>query len=68
MDDAKGPWDQATVESWSDDDLAAGYDMSLRVSRDAEEPHEMRDIAGKNANLVAREMKRRGIWDKHQLR
>ncbi len=68
MDDAKGPWDQATVEAWPDDELATGYDMSLRVSRDAEEPREMRDTAEKNANLTAREMKRRGIWDQHQLR
>ncbi len=65
MDNETKPWDEATVQSWPDDELATAYDMSLRVSRDAEEVHDMRDIAAKNANITAKEMKRRGIWEQH---
>ena len=64
MDNDKQAWDEATVQSWPDKELTTAYDMALRKSRDAEEVHDMRDIAQRNANVVAHEMKRRGIWDK----
>ncbi len=63
--DENSAWDAATVEGWPEDELTRAYDVSLKVSRNAEEPHEMRRIAEENANVAAREMKRRGIFDAH---